>query len=188
MRAGLAFGALIGLAALNVAIAQAATTSTNATNFTLCKSTYALCTTARCKAVPGKKNALTCGCVVRTGYSAGTQICRPVQHTAAGDLIYSRYFPVRAYAVCSNSRPWAWCLDVPCLTDRNHPSRASCACTAVQEENPYIIVTDKYAQSTCATGIISSATLQGIKQIDNFIQSKHLLPAFTVKLLNTPKP
>lgn len=184
----LALSTFIGLAGLGVALTQATTTSTNATNFTLCKSTYALCTTAMCKPVPGQKGNLLCGCSVRTGYSAGTQSCKSVQHVAAGDVIYSRYYPVKAYAVCSNSRPWAWCLDVPCLIDRNHPSRASCRCTAVNDENPYIVVTDKYTKSTCTTGIISSATLQGIKQIDDFIQSKHLLPAFTVKVFNMPKP
>lgn len=187
MRLGLPVAAFVGFAAFTLMLTQAATTST-ATKFTACKSTYALCTTASCKPIPGQKGNLLCGCSVQTGYSGGTHACKAVQHTVAGDLIYSRYYPVKAYAECSNSRPWAWCLDVPCLIDKNHPSRASCTCTVTKNQNPYVIVTDKSTKSTCTTGIISSATVQGITEISNFIQSQHLLPPFTIKVLNTPKP
>ena len=156
--------------------------------FTLCKSTYALCTTARCKPIPGQPGNLLCGCSVETGYSAGTHTCKPVRHTNAGDLIYSRYYPVKAYAVCSNARPWAWCLDVPCLVDKKNPARASCTCTVAKNQTPYVIVGSGYDSSTCTTGIVSSATVQGITQIDAFIRSQHLLPNFTVKVVNTPAP
>jgi hypothetical protein len=188
VRIALVAVAIVVFAVFNSVLTEAATTSTGATSFTVCKSTYALCTTASCEPVPGQKGNLLCGCSVQKGYSGGTHSCKPVQHTAAGDLIYSRYYPVKAYAVCSNSRPWAWCLDVPCLIDKHHPSRASCTCTVVKNQNPYVIVTDRYTKSTCTTGIISSATVQGITQISNFIQSKHLLPPFTIKVLNTPQP
>lgn len=163
-------------------------TSTNATNFTVCKSTYALCTTAACTPIAGQKGNLNCGCSVQTGYSGGTKACQPVQHTAAGDQVYSRYYPVKAYAVCSNNRPWAWCLDVPCVIDPNDHSKANCTCTVATNQNPYIIVTNKFTKSTCTTGIISSATVQGITSISNFIQSKNLIPPFTIKVLNTPPP
>lgn len=185
MRTVLAVAALLGFAELAPGVAA---TSSGARSFTLCKSTYALCTTASCKPIPGQKGNLLCGCSVHTGYSAGTHSCASVRHTAAGDLIYSRYYPVKAYAMCSNARPWAWCLDVPCLIDKRDPSHASCTCTVVENQNPYVIVTDKYTKSTCTAGIISSATVQGITEINNFIQSKHLLPTFTVKVLNPSKP
>lgn len=188
MRTALAVAAFVGFAGLALALTRAGTTSTGAASFTACKSTYALCTTASCKPIPGQKGNLLCGCSVQRGYSAGTHACKAVVHTSAGQLIYSRYYPVKAYAECSNSRPWAWCLDVPCLIDKNHPTRAACTCTVVTNQNPYVIVTDKYTTSTCTTGIISSATVQGITEISNFIQSKHLLPPFTIKVLNTPQP
>lgn len=164
------------------------TTSTGDTNFTLCKSTYALCTTAACTPIAGQSGKLNCPCSVHTGYSAGTKACQPVAHTNAGDVIYSRYYPVKAYAICSNARPWAWCLDVPCAIDKHDPSKANCACTTVNNQNPYVIVTNSYTKSTCSTGIISSATVSGITQISNFIKSKNLIPPFTIKTLNSPPP
>jgi uncharacterized protein (DUF433 family) len=33
-------------------------------------------------------------------------------------------------AVCANSRPWAWCLDMPCTVDVD-PSKATCLCKQV---------------------------------------------------------
>jgi len=179
----------LAFAAATMGESLAATTATNATNFTACKSTYALCTTAACTPIAGQKGNLNCPCSVHTGYSAGTKACQPIKHTAAGELIYSRYYPVKAYAVCSNDRPWAWCLDVPCLIDKSDPSKANCTCTVAKNQNPYVIVTSHYnPKTTCTTGIISSATVSGITQISNFIQSKHLIPPFTIKVLNTPPP
>jgi hypothetical protein len=183
------YAAVTLFAVLAFSASAGATTSTGATNFTVCKSTYALCTTAACTAIAGQKGNLNCPCSVHTGYSGGTTACKPVQHTAAGSLIYSRYYPVKAYAVCSNNRPWAWCLDVPCLIDKHDPSKANCTCTVVKNQNPYVIVTNKYnPKTTCTTGIISSATVSGITQISNFIKSKNLIPPFTIKVLNTPPP
>lgn len=180
--AAVAFGTTLA------ATTSSSATSTGATNFTLCKSTYALCTTAACTPVAGQSGKLNCPCSVHTGYSAGTKACQPVAHTSAGDTIYSRYYPVKAYAVCSNARPWAWCLDVPCVIDKRDPSKANCQCTTVKNQNPYVIVTNAYTKSTCSTGIISSATVSGITQISNFIKAQHLIPPFTIKVLNSASP
>jgi hypothetical protein len=156
--------------------------------FTLCKSTYALCTTARCTPIAGHAGSLSCGCSVHTGYSAATTVCRAVRQTNAGGSIVSRYHPVKAYAVCSNDRPWANCLDSPCLIDKKDPSKATCTCTIAKNQNPYVIVTNKYRKSTCTEGIVSSATLAAIGQISNFIQTQNLIPPSTIKVLNSPSP
>src|ERR1700678_2320504 len=95
--------------------------ATLATTFTACKSTYALCTTALCTPVPGKKDVVSCRCNVKTGYSAGTQACQDIKKTSKGEIIYSRYYPIKSYAVCSNNRPWGWCLDSPCTIDKKDP-------------------------------------------------------------------
>ncbi len=190
MNARSCFAAVV-LAAISFGAALAAdtgATSTGATSFTLCKATYALCTTAACTPVAGQKGNLNCPCSVHTGYSAGTKACQPVRHTSAGNVIYSRYYPVKTYAICSNDRPWAWCLDSPCTIDKNDPSKASCTCTAATNQTPYIIVTNSYSKATCTTGIISSATLSGIEQITKFIKSQNLLPPFATKSLNSPPP
>ena len=155
--------------------------------FTLCKSTYALCTTAACKPIAGEKGKLSCKCDVQTGYSAATKDCEPIKTTKAGDLIQSRFYPVKAYAVCNNNRPWAWCLDVPCLIDKKNPLKSTCTCTVAKNQGPYVIVGNTYNKSTCTTGIISSATVPDIEQITNFINHQKVMPTVTTKVLNNTK-
>ena len=106
------------------------------------QSTYALCTTARCTPVAGTKDTVSCACDVKTGYSAGLEDCAAEKETSAGTEIKSRYYPVKSYAICTNDRPWAWCLDKPCIIDKDDPTKASCACTSVKDQGPYIIITD----------------------------------------------
>ena len=155
-------------------------------DFTLCKSRYALCTTAQCTPIPGKDGEVSCECDVKTGYSAGLQACQNAEQTATGEL-KSRYYPVKYYAVCSNSRPWAWCLDKPCTVDKDNPSKASCACSLVKDQGDYVIVTDSYNDSTCTTDIWSSATVQQITQVTNFLKSKDQLKPFPIKVVNGQK-
>src|ERR1700733_13268355 len=92
----------------------ASSITAQADNFTLCKSTFALCTKALCEPIPGKTDMVSCHCIVKTGYSAGTKPCQEVKKTDAGKMVYSRYYPIKSYVVCTNNRPWAWCLDSPC--------------------------------------------------------------------------
>jgi hypothetical protein len=155
-----------------------------ANSFTACKSTYALCTTARCTLVPGKKDIVSCNCDVKTGYSAGTTPCQKIQETKQRQLVYSRYYPIKSYVRCSNNRPWAWCLDKPCLIDKKNPSKAACACSLVKNLGDYIIVTDTYKKSTCTTGIISSATISQDTQITDFLKTQKELQPFTIKVIN----
>ena len=156
-------------------------------SFKVCESTYALCTTATCTPVPGKDNAVSCVCEVKTGFSAGQESCQTAEETEDGKQIKSRYFPVRSYAICSNDRPWAWCLDKPCIVDENDPEKASCACTTVRNQGPYVIVTDSYSASTCTTGIISSATVTQIDQITDFLKSESKLRPLDIKVLSGPE-
>jgi len=46
------------------------------TDFKVCQSTYALCTTAPCTPVAGTKDTVSCACKVETGYSAGLEACQ----------------------------------------------------------------------------------------------------------------
>lgn len=154
------------------------------TDFKLCKSTYALCTTAPCTPVAGTKDAVSCACDVKTGYSAGLEACQDETETSGGS-IKSRYFPVKSYAICSNDRPWAWCLDKPCTVDKDDPTKASCACTSVKDQGPYVIVTDSYTDATCSTGIISSATVTQITQVTDFLKKSSELKPFDIKVLNS---
>jgi len=152
----------------------------------VCKSTFALCTIAPCEPIAGSKNEVACHCTVNTGYSTGSKQCTGVQNTPQGQEIHSRYYPVKSYAICSNSRPWAWCLDKPCIIDKNNPEAATCTCDAVKNLGPYVIVTSSYGPATCTTGLISSATVQQIDQAtQSFVTSKLFTP-FPIQVLNKP--
>ncbi|HTU56040.1 MAG TPA: hypothetical protein VMF62_18900 [Acetobacteraceae bacterium] len=154
--------------------------------FTLCKSTFALCTIAPCTPIAGTEVA--CRCTVHTGYSASQKPCQSASATAKGQPIRSRYYPVKSYVICDNDRPWAWCLDKPCTVSKNDPNAATCTCDSVKNQGPYVIVTSHYTEASCTTGIISSATVTGITQITDFLKKNAaLLVPFPIQVLGPPQ-
>jgi hypothetical protein len=170
------------VAAVLVSIANVAA---RAQDFKVCKGTFALCTIAPCDPIPGGDKQVACHCTVNRGYSAGQQICQDVKDTPQGQQIKSRYYPVHSYAVCSNDRPWAWCLDKPCLIDKNNPESALCSCDAVKNLGDYVIVTSNYTSATCTSGVISSATVQQITQVTDYLKTKSkTLHPFKIQVLN----
>jgi hypothetical protein len=154
-----------------------------AQGFEVCDSTFALCTTAPCDSIPRHSKEVACHCTVNHGYSAGQQPCQGVKDTPAGQQIRSRYYPVHSYAICSNARPWAWCLDKPCIIDKNNPEAATCTCDTVENLGDYVIVTTKDTPATCRTGIISSATVHQITQITDYLNKAKVLPPFPIEVL-----
>jgi hypothetical protein len=166
-------------------VVSAFTANVRAQDFKVCTSTFARCTIAPCDPIAGNANQVACHCTVNHGYSAGQAACQGVKDTAAGLEIRSRYYPVHSYAVCSNNRPGAWCLDEPCLIDKNNPAAALCTCDAVKNLGDYVIVTDDYTPATCTTGVISSATVQQSKQITGYLKTKsNMLAPFDIQVLN----
>lgn len=155
-----------------------------AANFTACQGTYALCTTAKCAPVTGKDDVVSCQCDVKTGYSAAANACEPVKQTNAGKMIYSRYYPIKDYVVCSNQRPWAWCLDKPCVINEHNPSKAACACSVVRDKGQYIIVTNRYTKTTCTTDLYSSATVDNVTQINDFLKTQSEIKPYPIKVIN----
>ena len=151
--------------------------------FAVCPGTYALCTTAQCQLINGK---LWCACDVKQGYSAGTKSCStvpPLGPVTTGESIPSRYYPIKSMAICSNSRPWASCLDAPCTVEKD-PSKARCNC--VESPPPagsYVVVTDSYSSSTCTTGIWSSATVVAVNEITAFLKTSEYLKPFPIKIV-----
>jgi hypothetical protein len=155
-----------------------------APDFTVCKSTYALCTTALCEPLPGKAGFATCACTVEDGYSAGSKPCTGLIKTKLGQAVSSRYSPIKAYELCANDRPWAFCLDSPCVVDPNDASKASCICSLVKNKGNYIVVSDTHHKNSCTSGIYSSATVNDVNQITNFLKEHAELPTFPIKVLN----
>ena len=176
--------ALLFTIALGLTVGFAVTGHAQA--FTLCKSTFALCTIAPCTPITAKEVA--CRCTVSTGYSASQKPCQPIKTTAEGQQIRSRYYPVKSYVICDNDRPWAWCLDKPCIISKNNPGAASCTCDAVKNLGSYVIVTSQYSPAACTKGIISSATVTEITQITDFLnKSRALLAPFPIQVLTSPQ-
>jgi hypothetical protein len=155
--------------------------------FIVCESTYALCTTAQCTPVAGEAEAVSCDCEVKTGYSAGQKPCANEAETSKGKQINSRYFPIKSYVACDNGRPWAWCLDKPCIVDSDDPSKASCACSVVKDEGTYLAVTESYSETACTTGLLSSATVKGLDQVTDFLKGSDKLKPFEIKVLSKPE-
>lgn len=170
---------------LAIACGISATVSTNALaqDYKLCKGTYALCTVAHCDPIPGTDKQVSCHCTVHSGYSVGGQ-CQGPSDTPTGRQIISRYFPVKRYAICANDRPWAGCLDKPCIVDKNDPAAAACTCDVAKNVGNYTIAANTYTPDICTTGIISSATMEQVTGVTNFLKShsKQLAP-FQVQLL-----
>ena len=156
----------------------------HAQTFKFCKSEFALCTIAPCDPIPGNDKQVACHRTVNQGYSAGQEPCQGVKETPEGQQIRSRYYPVKSYAVCSNDRPWAWCLDKPCIVDKNNPEAALCTCDAVKNLGDYVIVTGNYTPATCSTGVISSATVQQIEQVTDYLKKTKSLSPFPMQVLN----
>ncbi len=161
------------------------TAPAQAQTFKVCKGEFALCTIAPCDPIPGNDKQVACHCTVNQGYSAGQEPCQGVKQTPHGQQVRSRYYPVKSYAVCSNDRPWAWCLDKPCIIDKNNSRAALCTCDAVKNLGDYVIVTSRYTPATCTTGVISSATVQQVEQVTDYLKNRtKLLPPFPIQVLN----
>ena len=167
-----------------VALSLALASGAHAQDLKVCDSTFALCTVAWCDPIPGNDKQVSCHCTVNKGYSAGAEACSGIQQTPEGQQIRSRYYPVKSYAVCSNNRPWAWCLDKPCIIDKNNPEAAACKCDMVKDLGAYVIVTSNYMPTTCTTGVISSATVTQIDQATESLKKAKVLEPFPIQVLN----
>lgn len=174
--------------AIAFGLIAAVSVTAQALDFTVCNSKFALCTVAQCNPIPGNDKQVSCHCTVNTGYSVGQEPCQDVKETPQGQQIRSRYYPIKSYAICANDRPWAWCLDKPCIINKNNPEAAACTCNAVKNLGDYIIVTSTFTPDTCTTGVISSATVQQATEVTEYLKTKSkVLPPFSIKVLNDQK-
>jgi len=179
--------ALTGTLVAFLGYAAASDSAHAETDYKVCKSTYALCTTAKCTPIPGSKDNVACACKVLTGYSVGSTACAGVKESNEGKTVQSRYYPVKSYARCTNDRSWAWCLDKSCVVDKNDPTKAACTCSLVDDQGRYVIVTDTYTTSTCTTDIWSSATVTDIDGITAFLKGQKQLQPFDIVVINASK-
>jgi hypothetical protein len=190
---------LIGAAALGVfglvRSAASAGDVTAAPQFRVCKATFALCTVAACDPVPGKPDQVTCHCTVNDGYSVGSaQVsCEDLTKQRPPSLS-SRYYPIKSAAKCTADHPWAFCLDSPCVANGNDPRAAECTCKLVNAAPapnppvaPWVFVTDTNSPTTCTTGVVSSATVEDVETVTNFLKTSKTLPPFPIQWLSESK-
>jgi hypothetical protein len=157
--------------------------------FVACRSTYALCTFAACKTVDelGSPMLFSCACNVRENeWSVGAKPCAdPVKNAEGQTIVRSRYHPITRYARCTNSRAWAMCLDSPCVVDKADPTKANCMCSMVAGAGDYLV---DPATNACTQGAISSATVEDLDQITDFLESQpNLLPPDMTVVNKSPK-
>ncbi len=177
----------LGITALGLA-AWSGVSLAEEPQFKVCKSTYALCTTAVCTKKEGDDTTVSCACDVKTGYSLGARDCDDETASLDSSSLKSRYYPVKSFVSCANDAVWAYCLDKPC-TLSDDPTKADCDCTLRSDElsrQPYVIVTDAYRENTCSSGIISSATVQQVFQATEFLKHDGNLPPLDFEVLNVP--
>jgi hypothetical protein len=145
--------------------------------FIVCQSTFALCTFAQCEPITILETTLllSCKCEVHPhAWSVGAKPCEERKKVPEGELIRSRYAPnFHEYARCSNNRPWAMCLDSPCIIDKTKPAHAHCTCPIVQEQGDYLV---QPGTDQCSNGAISSATVVDLDQITDFLETLPNLP------------
>jgi hypothetical protein len=149
--------------------------------FTLCTGAYALCTRSACKPIViGADGFLNCYCDVKHGESVGQDLCAavPPDPAHAGQSIPSRYFPPKAMQVCTNTdnRPWAACLDMPCVVDKNNPVKATCVCvssdTLLNVAKVDYVVDVANEKPPCTSDNLSSATFADATLMTCFLQGK----------------
>jgi hypothetical protein len=176
-------------------VAQTPRQPATKSEFIVCKSTFALCTFAQCEPITTLDTTLlfSCKCEVHPDtWSAGAKPCEEEKRVPEGQLIRSRYAPnFNTYARCSNNRPWAMCLDSPCIidkTDSDKPSsdksklaHAHCTCPIVQGQGDYLVQPDT---DQCSSGAISSATVVDLDQITDFLETNPNLHPIDMTVVN----
>jgi len=181
---------LMTVLAISLVSCGGGSSASNATgplpDFVVCSSTYALCTTALCSPIEGDDQNVSCVCDVTTSYSAGLTDCPGVQVTPGGEeTVVSRYFPIKSYLRCANDRPWAMCLDSPCVIDPDDPAKAACKCMLLADQGPYIVVNadGDYSNTTCQNGPNSYATVVDVRQVTRYLKTHDTpLKPFPIKV------
>jgi hypothetical protein len=174
--------------------------------FDVCDGTYALCTSAKCT------SSLSCICEVKyngdqPNYSVGshkkgTDACAGIKRVlpAVDKQIPSRYYPITSYATCTNNRPWAMCLNMPCRIVKEKVNGvdtlvAKCACEPPPKElpmTPYVAVppAGTFPQAdACTAGTLSSATVVDVSAITLWLMknSKQITPVNPAQVWVVPQ-
>ncbi len=162
--------------------------------FYACKMTYALCVYSPCEgvALTGGQVTTTCTCpVLHDSWSVGAKDCEADK--PEGDHVKSRYYPITKFARCSKPRAWAMCLDSDCkinesdkdVKQKDKKLTASCTCALMQGQGDFLYDAAKPEQ--CDSGIMSSATLDDLDGVTDWLQTQDQMPVFDFTVVNKQK-
>ncbi len=159
------------------------------TDFKVCQSTYALCTTASMHAGRGHQGYRGLRLRGEDGlFGRSSKIARPKKWRQAPEQKSSRViFRSRAMPSAPMTGPGS-VLDKPCTIDKDDPTKASCACTSVKDQGPYIIITDTLTSITPAprTSTPRRRWTQ-VTQVTDFLKTNADLKPFDIEVLNSGK-
>lgn len=144
----------------------------------VCDEEYALCTKAECIPIPGDPKKALCFCKAKRGNSVGYKSCEIKMTKDGYKEIKSRYYPIGSYVQCSNARPWALCMDSPCVVDPNDPKKAYCTCDIVSNKGDYVLPSDTCDKTKCARGLWSSALAKDVTELDSHLLGKEYKDKF----------
>ena len=117
-------------------------TRKNIKKLRMCKSRYALCTSAPCMPIKNKPGKTSCKCTVETGYNFATKPCNTLKahKTASGSRrIYSTFSinelnDGKRITECPKKYDWSDCLNHKCIVDPKNSKKAICEC-ALKKSN-----------------------------------------------------
>ena len=136
---------------------------------------------------PGDDHVCQCPVLPADSWSVGASDCEADKPN--GVHVKSRYSPVSTYARCTKPRPWAMCLDSDCKinpnANPNAPVTASCSCAVMQGVGDFLYDAAKPEQ--CDSGIMSSATVDDLDTITDYLQTQTQLQVHDFTVVNKQK-
>lgn len=144
----------------------------------VCRSRYALCTSAQCIPDPLDSSKTICFCDILEGPSLGNLPCderTPYTDNEGAEHVISTFsfeqLDRKQLMTCPDDTPWSNCLDQPCTADPQNPAKAICSCKLVRK-GIWQTYGGNCDTDTCETGYWSGATVDG-----NSAYTKRLMQA-----------
>ena len=132
---------------------------------TICKSRYALCTSAPCKKIPNRPGKTSCKCTVETGYNFATKPCASLKahKTRSGTRrIYSTFSinemkDGKRITECPKNTEWSDCLNHKCVVHPKDPKKAICECSLRKTNKNWFTMGAKNDPKKCSASKWSGA-------------------------------
>jgi hypothetical protein len=157
---------------------------------TICKSRYALCTSAPCKTIKNKPGKTSCSCIVQTGYNFATKSCNKLKShkTSSGTKRIYSTFSInelnngKKITECPKTAEWSDCLNHKCVVDPKNSKRAICECTLIKSNKSWFTMGANNNKTNC-----KKSKWSGAKKTDFLKTRKFWNGYFDKKMHNKTK-